>query len=459
MPRVLLVHPTRSGVFIATPHLGCAMLAGVLRAAGHEVLVIDYTCLTEEERTPENVLEIAGGFRPDVIGFSVYTASASTSLDLARRCKERFGVPILVGGVHATLFPERVAGRPYVDTVVCGEAEGIINDIVCDPAALAGRVVKSPPVDVAALPFADFTAIHHAERLTTYPLLVSRGCPFGCSFCPVHYILSRRWRPRPLDAVLEEVRVLQRTLPQVRRVEVHDDCPTADVARFKRFLRQFIEIAPDIALHVANMRADTVDEELLALMKAAGCGSACVAVEHGNETVFKAIGKAETLEEIESAARLIKAAGMRLHLCFVIGLPHDNLKRTADSIRLARRLGPEAIFWNVAHPFPHTKMRQWFEENGATFYPDEDYCSYSEPTFEPQDPIVETPGFTREQRKEARFWAAIETDQYDLRKEGLAKLVRLTLRYGHAGSVLRSLARLKCRGLQHRMRRLVGRKR
>lgn len=443
MAKVMLVHATRPGADMPTPHGGCAQLAGVLRQQGHQARIIDYACLPPHERTWDGVARIVEAFDPDVIGFSIYTASSSLALDLARRCKDRFAVPIIVGGAHATVYPERVAANRFVDTVVTGEAENVIGRIASDPASLAGKIVRGEPADVSALPFPDFTALYRSDLLRIYPLLLSRGCPFGCSFCPVHLLLGRNWRARPLDAVARELQQARQTFPQATRIEVHDDCPTGDVGRFKSFLRDFPRIAPGTMLHVANMRADTVDQEMIDLLKAAGTQSACIAAEHGNPEVFAAIGKGESLEDIERAGRLIRQAGLGLQVCFVIGLPGDSLKRTRDSVRLAKRLDPYLVYWNMAHPFPGTRMWQWFEQNGGTFYPDDDYCSYSEPTFDCDDPVVETPGFTRRQRKAAKFYAAVATDQYDLRREGWAKLMRLTAKYGHIWSVIKSLIRTR----------------
>lgn len=461
LARVLLIHATRASEPIATPHVGCALLAAVLRADGHAVQIIDYACMPAEERNWDGVASVADAFRPDVIGFSAYTASSSYVLDLARRCKERFQVPIIVGGVHATLYPERVAACAFVDTVVCGEGEGVICEVVADPGRFRGKVVSGTPGDVASLPPPDFTAVYRCDRIRVYPLLLSRGCPYGCSFCAVHRITGRRWRPRLLGAALEEIRSARRALPAIDRVEIHDDCPTVDLPRFKEFLRDYAAESVGAELHVANMRADMVDRELIALLRVAGAHTMCVAAEHGNPEVFAAIGKAERLEDVEQAARLIKECGMALQLCFVIGLPQDTLKRTAESVRLARRLRADFVFWNMAHPFPGTRMRGWFEENGATFYPDDDYCSYSDPTFDSAPPVVETSDFTREQRRAAKFLAAIETDHYNPRAEGLGKLLRFTLRYGFVWPVTKSLGRAFRRWVAVRVararRRAVGR--
>jgi radical SAM superfamily enzyme YgiQ (UPF0313 family) len=447
MPNVLLIHPAQESVPFRTPHLGLAILAAVLKNGGHRVRTLDYAL--PDQRAPYPVFEdLVGEFRPDVVGLSVYSVTVSAARSLAERLKRTADVPVVVGGAHASLNPERVLAEPCVDTVVTGEAEGAILEVVENPEKYRKQIVPGQPADVATLPMPDFSSFLNHERITVYPLMTSRGCPFNCSFCCIHRIASKQWRPRPLDACFRELDEARARLPRLERVEIHDDCPTANRERFKEFLRAFLARGYGLALEVANVRADTVDDELVQLLKRAGSDALCIAVEHANPEVFSLIDKGETLEDIERAARIIKQQGMELRLCFVIGLPGDNLARTEESIRLAKRLRPSLIYWNMAHPFPGTRMRTWFEEHGGVLYLDDDSASYRCPSLWCDEPVVETPDFTRAERKQAKFLAAIETDHYDLKSAGILRVLRDAHRYGYtcraARSILRKLLGVPC---------------
>jgi radical SAM superfamily enzyme YgiQ (UPF0313 family) len=441
MSRVFLITPARLQQEFSTPHLGCAMLSAVLKREGHEVRVVDHAFLPPEDREWDTLKALLQEFQPDLVGISVYTASVSVALDAARYVKAWKDVPVAVGGAHVTLNPEEMLAEDGVDIVVVNDGETVISAIAADPRPYRGQVVRGGQADVTALPPADFTSFHRHEKITVYPLMTSRGCPFNCSFCTVHTVTSRRWRPRELDAVLAELDRAVRTFPKLKTVEVHDDCPTTDTKRFKAFLRGLVERRFPFKLQVANIRADTVDEEMVDLLVAAGSKAICIAAEHGHPEVFNLIDKRETIEDIERAAGLIKRRGAELRLCFVIGLPGDNPERMQESIRLAVKYRPRIIYWNMAHPFKHTRIRQWYLENGGTILDDADYGSYTEPKLEPAEPIVWTEDFTREERKRAYFQAVVETDQYRLKREGFRKLFRLARHYKCRGAAFRSALR------------------
>ena len=441
MPRVFLIVPARESTPFATPHLGCAMLTASLKQHGHDVRVYDYAYLRGEERSWEAVRRQLEEFRPDVVGVSVCTASVSTAKELARRAKELLNAPVVAGGPHATLNSDKLIALEYIDTVVTGDGEMVLPHIAAQPEQFAKKIVAAGQIDVRAVPPADFSAFHQPERIHVYPLMTSRGCPFNCSFCTVHTVTSRKWRSRELESVFAELDAAVRQFPKLKRIEIHDDCPTTDVPRFKTFLRELIARKLPLALTVANVRADTVDEELVDLLIKAGSTSICIAAEHGNPEVFDFIGKAEKLEEIERAARIIKNRGAKLSLCFVIGLPKDNLERIRDSVKLAKRLRPSLIYWNMAHPFRHTRIREWYEANGGTILDDDDHSSYAEPSLTCDEPIVWTPDFTAEQRKQAKFLCVVETDQYRLRAEGLRKLFSMAWGYGCTWPAIKSVLR------------------
>ena len=424
------------------------MLSAALRDKGHTTRVFDFAILPPADRTWENLQRELIAFAPDLVGLSVYTASVSSAMRLGRQAHELLRVPIVVGGPHATLNPDKMAAHEFVNTVVTGDGEDVLPQIASDPAGFAGRVVQGGQIDVNAVPRADFTGFFRGDQIRTYPLMTSRGCPFNCSFCTVHTVTSRRWRRRSLDAVFSELDAARAEFPQLQRIEIHDDCPTTDVARFKTFLRGVIARQLPLDLQVANIRADSVDAELVQLLLAARNPSICIAVEHGNPEVYEFINKGETLEEIERAARIIKSEGADLRLCFVIGLPKDNLVRIRDSIRLAQRLRPSLIYWNMAHPFRHTRIRDWYEANGGVIRDDDDHASYTEPRLTCDDPIVSTPDFTAEERQRAKFLCVVETDQYSLKKEGLGKLLSLAWQYGFLWPAIKSALRKRYQRLR-----------
>lgn len=441
MSRVLFVHPRKVTSENPVPHLGLASLARRLLDSGHEVLILDEAFLSEGSVPP--LTQVIESFAPDVIGFSVYTATLDSTLEYIRRARESSSAAILAGGPHATLFPQQLAASGVVDCVVRGEAEDAIVEVVAS--ARRGetcQVVRAPLVEVKSLPWPDYTHFVGWESITIYPVNTSRGCPFDCSFCAVAQITSRKWRARDPEDCAAEVAAARRLLPALRELKVTDDCPTCVPEHFRAFLKGLAaQQQPPLHLVVDNVRADRVDEEFVQLAQAAGATEICLGVESGDPDVFAMVNKKETLEDVVRAARLVTEHGLDLALCFIIGLPGDTFKQSGASVRLAQRLGATKIFWNMMHPFPGTAAYAWFEEHGARIDPPRTYTSYDTHQLEVAEPAVETPEFTKHDRKRAYFRAAVETDQFVWDDTALRHLLRGAVRYRLPGPVLRALRR------------------
>lgn len=452
MKRVLFYHPTKGEYDVPIPHLGLASLAAVLKRAGHEVTVYDEVLFSPERMPP--LAEVIQQAQPDVVGVSAYTATLDRVIWALGEIRRVSAAPLLVGGPHASLWPEQLAACG-ADYVVIGEAEERIVELV-DQARRRSEatVVHCAPPQVTALPWPDYTAFLAAETITTYPLMTSRGCPYRCSFCAVRRITSQRWRPRDPEDCAREVAAARRTHRGLQALKVSDDCPTARPEHFKSFLRYLAAQQPPLPLTVDNTRADSIDDELLALLKAAGAVNVCLGVEHGNPQVFALVNKGETLDDIRRAARLVKQHGLPLGLCFIIDLPGDSFARTRDSIRLARELRPDYIFWNMAHPFPGTEMYEWFQRHGARLDPPRQYTSYDFHSLVSTEAAVETSDFSRRERQRAYFLAVVETDQYVWLPGTTRVLLREAWRFRLLGPALRSLARRGTRATRRMLRRL-----
>lgn len=412
--KVLFVRVKKATDFVSVPHLGLGILTSILEEHGHDVTVFDQLLFVKGRGKMPDLNTVIRDFKPDVIGFSVYNATYYESMS-AVRLASSFGVPIILGGPYASIYPELCEiENQWIDYIVCKEAERVVVDLV-ENACIQDTgviVVEGEPADLDTIPIPDFTRFLNWENIREYPLSTSRGCPFGCSFCAVKHIVPKGWRSRSVEACLDEIEQAVFRYPRLDAVKVVDDCPTFNPERFKAFLAGFAERGFDLEMRIDNIRADAIDKEMVSLAKRANTKTICIGVEHGNETVFNAIGKSESLDEIRRAACLIKNGGLKLNTCFIIGLPYDSLERTSDSIRLAKELEADSVIWNLAHPMEKTKMLDLFREQGAKIGDIRGYSSWEFGTLKLKEPVVETKDFTGEERKKAYFTAAVETGQY-----------------------------------------------
>jgi magnesium-protoporphyrin IX monomethyl ester (oxidative) cyclase len=419
MPKkVLFINPRRESVVAyGLPHLGLALLAAVLKKEGHHVLVVDYL-LAPNMPSPDHFLR---SFSPDIVGISTHTAIVSKVFGLIGTvCDYNQEIPIIVGGPHATLYPEDFLSDGRVSYIMRGEAEeriaGIINSAVkMEPP----KIIDCQPIDLGKLPFPDFRCFYGFKNIISYPLSTSRGCQHNCSFCAVHTLFSRTYRWREIGVCCQEIINARKLLPNLKTISVVDDNSTALKERFRNFLLEYIEKI-NLPLGFCYIRADSIDAEILTLLKKAKTSSVCIIFEHAHPQVYEHIHKGEDLATIMEAARLIKEHGLGLDTGFIIGLPYDTFERTKCSVELAKRLHAGRVYWNMLIPYKGTQVREWFVKNGKLLG-EADKTSLVDYSCFCDEPAVETQDMTAEDRKKAYFYAMLETNSYVLMMKDILK--------------------------------------
>ena len=449
--RVLFIILAKNDGFrVGRIHMGLTVLGAILESMGHVVRVVDYASLRglAGKINAPPVESVVRDFEPDVVGISVFSylhRESEEMVDRVSRCTE---APILLGGPHFAVFPEDFANDRRVSYIVRGEAEREIGTLV-ESARREPRpvIVDSTLPNADEIPAARLDIACGSEFLRSYQIQLSRGCPYGCSFCNVHLIPGRRVRSRDLDRCLAEIVSAKERYPNIDSIYIGDDCPAFDRQRFKGFLRAFRDAHTGCTLHIDNMRADFVDEEFVRLYVAAGGDALCFGVESGDPEILKRTKKGEALGDILRATRLVRKHGLKLGLCFVIGLPGDNLRRHCRSMRLAKALKPDYVFWNMCVPWPGTEVGRWYERHGDV----RDLRNFSTLVDKRAgfcEPVASTPEFPRRDRIKA--WH----DYF--RSRSIPTILRLVLSYGLYWSFLVYLARYS-RTVRGRLRRALRR--
>ena len=425
MKKILLVNAKRRKCNSTVPHLGLAMLSGVLKRNGHEVLVVDY----QFRHNAPSIKKFVNDFHPDVIGITLYTATMREAGEIIDKIS-KFDIPLMVGGPHATLYSEDLCADNRIDYVFIGESENAMVDIV-NNAKIEDKpqLVKSSLPDLEKLPYPDFTSFFQCQEISTYSLLTSRGCPHDCSFCAVHLISSRKWRPRKLGDCVNELMKAKIKFPHLKNVIVYDDNPMARTTHLKEFLRLYINGKINLSLTIINTHAKDIDEELLLLLKEACCSSIALGVEHGHPKVFNRVGKGETLDDIIRAANLIKKYNIPLGLCFIIGLPGDSLKMTKYSIKLAKELKGDFFYWNSITPFKGTRVYDYFNRPPNKIFDVINHSSFIDGDFVWDGACVETPEFSIADQEKAYFTTILKTKDRRLNLYGIPKLLPYVIRH------------------------------
>ncbi len=440
----------------AFPNVGIAYLIPPLRAAGWSVRVLDRN--NEECSDAESMARI-GAFSPAVVGFSCKTATFDAAVAMARMVKAGGGgVKTIFGGPHVTLNYRELLREPDlpIDLLFAGEGE---PDIAAAADLLAGtggeealkngrllrengRLCYLPErencVETAFFPdYSDFPENVREHNRENYPLVTSRGCPYGCVYCTVPLVSGERWRSRPVEHIMAELRHA-REVYGVTGFQIIDDSWNVNMDRCKAMCREILRDGVPLAWCCPNgIRADRLDAELAGLMKRSGCHFVAVGVESGSPEVFARIGKGTELDKIGAGIRHLRNAGIDVSGFFIIGLPGDSVAEERKSVAFAREHGIRAHF-NILTPYLHTAVHGMVERDGC-FLRDTGGALHFSRDVSKVGSVFEWPDFSAREMKKCYIRAYLRLGQYgNLIPEGSrwkqgAVLAGLFLRYDPAG--------------------------
>lgn len=263
-------------------------------------------------------------------------------------------VPLVLGGIYATLCPEHARQTCGADRVISGPGEAAILSLVEDligwsPAA------RFDALDLDSLPR---PALDLEHRLVHVPLLTSRGCPFQCAYCASHR-LQPRMMHRSSASVLDEI-VHWHKRYGVVDFAFYDDALLVDAKHHMLPLLEGIIAADiDVRFHTPNaLHVREITPPVARLMRRAGFQTLRLGLE---TTVFdgrQRLDRKVTEEEFFRSVRCLKEAGFvadQIGAYLLAGLPGQPIASVEDSITVVKQAGITPV---IAHytPIPHTPM-------------------------------------------------------------------------------------------------------
>jgi len=384
-PRVLLLHCPGEKIFLHDyytsysskanyywPPTDLVLLSGVLRDT--DLTVIDAVA---SRLTGEACLARIRELDPAVVIFTTGTATWKNDFAFAAKIRAENKAKIVASGSIFLFEAERfLAAAPAVDAAILDITSPEVRDYVegreKEFTALAVRRGEKIVVPAAARPTASFSipVPRHdlfdlranrsplARRRPFALVVTSIGCPFGCVFCVAGAV---GYRTRTLDGVLAELESLHGL--GVREIMFND--PTFTVSK-KRILELCAEMEKRGLRFswVCNSHITTLDEELAAAMKKAGCHTVMIGVESGQEEILAATDKKITREKAVAAFRICKKFRIRTLAYFIVGLPGETPGSVAKTIRFAKDLDPDFASFTVLTPDIGSPLRRESVEKG-----------------------------------------------------------------------------------------------
>jgi anaerobic magnesium-protoporphyrin IX monomethyl ester cyclase len=361
--------------------LGLLYLSSALRQAGHEVRLS-----IASEQDP---VAAARAWKPDVVGYSVYTGSQAYYRDLNLRIKHAVDVVSVFGGPHPTYFPEFIE-EPGVDAVCIGEGEGAMLDLAHalqrgqqltgienwwfkrDGGEIERNPVRAAVDNLDAIAFPDRELLFEADEFTRQSgikhFITSRGCPYDCTYCFNHALAEvyrgkgKRLRQMSVDKVVEEVRWVQQRY-SMQFVVFLDDLFIV----YERWLEELAAKFPrEVGLpFFCNVRANLVTPKKIDLLKQAGCVSVGMGLETGNPALRNQILKRNMSDaQIIEASTVIRGAGIELLTTNMLGLPGGTLANDFETLALNHACKPAYANAFLYQPYPRTELGDYARNGG-----------------------------------------------------------------------------------------------
>ncbi|MCY2924536.1 MAG: radical SAM protein, partial [Planctomycetota bacterium] len=292
--------------------------------------------------------------RPDLVGVTAFTSQASRAYELAARFR-RMGVPVVMGGIHASMCAEEAL--QHVDSVVVGEAEGAWGHVLADVrAGTLQSTYTGCHVDMADVPPARHDLL--PEGYAFGSIQTTRGCPLDCTFCSVSAFNGKRYRHRPIDAVIAEMQTIREKWVLVVDDNLIGTSP-AHIQRAKDLMRAMIQA--DLHKHwVAQVTINMADdEELLDLALRAGCKGVFIGFESPTAAGLAEVGKKFNLlkkRNLRASVRRIQKHGMLVAGSFIMGLDSDEPGIGRQIARAARSYGVDVLNTLFLTPLPGTRL-------------------------------------------------------------------------------------------------------
>ena len=371
--RIALVQPPPRSEFdrhwARFPGLGIAYVASSLRAAGHEIELLDGKLA---HLTVDDIVTRVRERRPDLVGITCMTVEYPRAVEIARLIKDdRADVPIVVGGAHVNAVGRQALeeGEGF-DYACVGEGEYLARELAdalergADPSAIDGLVSRDGPEIVTAPPrqppddydLLPFPAWDLFRPVGTLPLITHRGCPFQCVFCGHNSGFKPRYRT-PANVLDEVEEILERYRPE--RIRIEDETFGLHMGRTKAILEGIIERGFHHRVSFsAQTRVDRADDEFMRLLKTANFETLELGVESGNAEMLLKIKKGITLEQVESAVAAAKANGLRVWCKFILGHPDETSATIRDTIDFIAKINPHQLSVSIMTPFPGTPIHE-----------------------------------------------------------------------------------------------------
>lgn len=361
---------------LITPPLGIGYISSYLNANGFKTKIIDGLNLGLSHNQLADCCADA-----DIVGVSVLSSYLQESIDIVSLLKAR-GKTVIIGGPHVTASGMHALEETGADYAVCGEGEKSLLEIV-KKISLGSPVLSIPGVlkagaqmplskrglieDLDTIPFPDWRALNpqlykkapHGGLIKHFPvapIVTSRGCPYECTFCASPQLWERTIRFRSAENTVDEIEYLVKDF-NVREIHFEDDNLTLKAEHITKICELIMRKKIKISWATPNgVRADTIDKDMIKLMRRSGCYYLAFGIESANKTILSNIKKRTRIEIIQRAITLARKEGIITQGFFIFGLPGETQKTISETIDFACESGLDRAQFLILDVLPGSEL-------------------------------------------------------------------------------------------------------
>lgn len=369
---------------LSTIPLGLTYIAAVLKSHGFSSAILDTSF---PGMKPERLEEKLTHFEPDIVGITSMTSNYPGAVRAAKMVKLWNPECIVVlGGIPATFMHREVLSTvPEIDVVVRYEGEYAMSELsnaIDKNTSLEevkgisfkkeGRLVSTPfrgrieNLDELPYPAHDLLEPSPDEYVGRYgarnfPVITTRGCPFGCVYCSTMAFHGRKYRTRSVANVIGELEYLIEKF-NANSISFVDDNFTMQKERVFKLCEEMKRrnLSMDWG---CSARVDQVSEELLYVMKGAGCKDIFFGIESASQRVLDIVRKGFNVQQAKDAVKTAEKLGIRTHCSFIIGLPGESRRSLNKMLAFIEETKPSGrVLPNVMEVLPGTELSERKEE-------------------------------------------------------------------------------------------------
>lgn len=368
---------------------GLLAIATPLDLAGYAVKIIDQNF---EDRWKDILLSELKK-KPICVGVSAKTGpQIRYGIEVSEIVKQYDTIPVVWGGVHASLAPEQTLANENIDVVVQGEGDETFFELV---QALEkgdslsevrgiwykenGEIKRTQPrpfIDLEKQPSPSYHLIDVKKVLVRsfgedhLRFSSARGCPYRCGFCYNTTFYKRRWRALSAERTYQEIKRI-RTEFGIRGIRFSDDLFFGDVERVRKILTQIVNEKLDVVVTKLDIHVNELsklDDDFLRLLERAGAKALVVGVESGSQRILDLIKKGIKVSEVIDFNKRVAKFKLIPKYCFMMGFPTETVEDIRETVSLILRLledNKEAIKdINIYTPYPGTALLDVSVEHG-----------------------------------------------------------------------------------------------